>query len=86
MTVWQSSTFISEAEGARTLNLRIDSPMPENPKSLPNTPLTENLKNDLASCLALLNAEQPDLAAVVRAWPGLSADVKAKIKRLIERA
>ena len=27
-----------------------------------------------------------DLEQVVRAWPGLSADVKAEIKRLIERS
>ena len=76
----------NEADGDRTHNLRIDSPMPENSKSLPDTPLTENPKNDLASCLALLERQDVDLAAVVGAWPGLPAGVKAEIKRLIERS
>jgi hypothetical protein len=40
----------------------------------------------LASCLALLERQDVDLAAVVGAWPGLPAGVKAEIKRLIERS
>ncbi len=60
--------------------------MPENSKSLPDAPLTENPKNDLAFCLALLERQDADLAGVVRVWPGLSADVKEQIKRLIERS
>jgi hypothetical protein len=44
--------------------------------------LTEKPKSDLAFCLALLKETDPDLAAVVQAWPSLSKHVKAEIVRL----
>jgi len=41
--------------------------------------LTENSKNDLALCLALLAEKCPDLAQVVEAWPKLPEHVRKAI-------
>lgn len=40
----------------------------------------------LASCLALLEREQPDLAAVVRAWPTLPEPIRAGLVALVRSA
>ena len=48
--------------------------------------VTESGESVLAFCLALLNAEHVDLAAVVAAWSTLSEAVRARILGLVEGA
>jgi hypothetical protein len=43
-------------------------------------------QNDLAFCLALLERESTDLAAIVRAWPNLPEAIKAGILAMIRAA
>jgi hypothetical protein len=38
----------------------------------------------LAFCLAFLSQNQPDLAAVIKAWPTLPAPIKAAILAMIK--
>ncbi|HUV67961.1 MAG TPA: hypothetical protein VMW24_28985 [Sedimentisphaerales bacterium] len=53
------------------------------PQSAQDKRLTQNAETHSAKRLAILERDA-DLAAVVRAWPGLPADVKRQIKELIE--
>ena len=48
-----------------------------------NKTLTTNAENDLARYSADFRRNEPDLQAVIEAWPGLTADAKEQIKRLI---
>jgi len=47
---------------------------------------TESGESVLAFCLALLNAEQPELANVLTLWPQLPETVHARILGIIEGA
>jgi hypothetical protein len=48
--------------------------------------VTESGESVLAFCLALLSAEECDLAAIVAAWPCLSESIRARILGLVEGA
>ena len=71
--------FLIEAEGTRTLNLRIDSPPNENCKSLSSQPLTSGRQNDLASILARF----PELTTLIERWPDAAPEVRDAILRMI---
>jgi predicted ATPase len=55
----------------------------KNPNPLQQQTLTENEKNVLASCLALLAEKDPDLAQLVERWPDLPEHIKTTIKTLV---
>ena len=48
--------------------------------------VTESSESVLAFCLALLSAEECDLAAIVAAWPCLPESIRARILGLVEGA
>jgi hypothetical protein len=52
-------------------------------KPLQNKALTENGKTDLACFLASISGTDPDLAAVIRSWPGLSVELKKAIVKIV---
>jgi hypothetical protein len=54
-----------------------------NPNPLQQQTLTENEKNVLASCLALLAEKDPDLSMVIERWPNLPEHIKQTIKTLL---
>jgi len=51
-----------------------------------DTTTYETDENVLASCLAFLDRESPDLAAVVRAWRELPEPVRAGIVAMVKAA
>ena len=51
----------------------------ENHASPPDRTTSENREITLASCLALLERERPDLALIVRAWDTLTETERADI-------
>lgn len=57
--------------------------MHKNANPLENQALTENPKNDLACCLALLTEKDPDLALVIEAWPKLPEHIKQALQSVI---
>jgi hypothetical protein len=77
---------INEAKGARTLNLRIDSPIEANDNSLDGKklestasgPYTPAYKNS-----SQVEKDQLDLTSIVNAWPNLPEHIKAAVKALI---
>lgn len=73
-----------QPDWTRILNLQIDSPMPENHKSVLKEAPTENTQNVLALCLALLEQIEPDLAVIVRAWLKLSAEQHKQILEIVK--
>jgi hypothetical protein len=50
------------------------------------TPISQTQGAKSGALKSDFSQNDPDLAAIVRAWAGLPADVKRQIKRLIERS
>ena len=44
----------------------------------------ETADPDLASCLAFLREQEPDLAALVEAWPALPNAIKVGIQAMVQ--
>jgi len=59
--------------------------LPGNGKSLVDKPLTDFPENDLASFLAQIVREHPDLSTLIEAWPVLSGDIRTAILRIAGR-
>ena len=72
-----------EADGDRTHNLRIDSPPSENCNSLSKQPLTSDHQNDLASILAQIVRQHPELGGLIERWPNVAPELRAAILRMI---
>ncbi len=68
----------------RTSDPLIKNQMPENSNQLKNQEVTENAKGSMASSVAFLCENRPDLALVVEAWDHLPEAIKAAIKALVE--
>ncbi len=51
-----------------------------------DTDTYESDGKNLASCLALLRQESPELASIVNAWPTLSGPIRAAILAMIRSA
>jgi hypothetical protein len=68
----------------RTCDPRFRKPMPDIDKVVDNKELTKNEQNDFAIYLANSIRNEPDLQAVIEAWPGLPDKVKKQIKRLAD--
>ncbi len=69
--------------GTRTPDKRIMIP-PTSDVSPCKTSTYENTPDVLASCLAFLTENQPDLASVVEAWEALPEAVKAGIVAMVK--
>jgi hypothetical protein len=69
----------------RTCDLRFRKPRPENPKGLTDTALTDTHRTDLASGLAQIIREHPELSKLVQVWPTLPQGARAAILQMIER-
>ena len=54
-----------------------------NGNPLKDKPLTTLSQNDLASFLAEIVKEHPELTALIETWPTLSADFRAAILRIV---
>ena len=56
------------------------------PNSLSKQGVTQEPTPDLASCLAFLHEQEPDLAALIEAWPTLPDAIKAGIQAMVRAA
>lgn len=63
---------------------RFSKPSTETCNPLTDQDVTENTESVLASCLAFLRRESPDLAAIVEAWETLPPALKAGILAMVE--
>ncbi len=59
-------------------------PLPEGAQVASESGLSETRQDVLASCLALLCAEHPDLASVVAVWDALPGPVRAGIVAIVD--
>jgi len=92
----KSGFFINEAEGARTLNLRIDSPMVQNDKSCHSKELQQAGKgaykpaykniSEIAENKTQIDIRKlpTELADIVTVWHKLPEHIKAAVKALIQ--
>ena len=58
-------------------------PSGENGKPRRNKVLTNTSENDLASFLAQIIQEHPELSALIETWPALSKEIRTAILRII---
>ena len=73
------NAVLNEAEGTRTLNLRIDSPIPENAKPLSEQELMKAGEERMLK----ISDTDPGLRAVCEAWPGLPEHLRQTICQLV---
>jgi len=75
--------YLSEAEGTRTPNHRIDSPHGSNDKACDNNVLQHD-ENPVALPVALnAKIDDPELAEVVRQWARLPKAIKGAIAAMV---
>ncbi len=68
----------------RTCDQSIMSRLPDSRKSLSDKVLTDTDDDRLAFYLAFLDENDPDLAAVVTAWPKLPEAIKVGIRAMVK--
>jgi len=73
----------SEAEGTRTLNLRIDSPMLKTPKDRTNIDLQKEQKN-LGQLFGQYLHHYPELKEIIDSWGTLPDNIKRAIITLTD--
>ena len=61
----------------------MSNPLAESANPLQKQPLTQSECDDLARFLASLLQEHPELGEIVKAWPGVDAQVRAGVLALI---
>jgi hypothetical protein len=76
-----ASQVISEGDGTRTRNHRIDSPATPD-----RTTLQDNDLRRQALALTLRLHADPDLTRIIDAWPDLPAHIKAAVLALVGTA
>jgi len=81
-----SSSGTNTPGRTRTCDFRIRNPMLKNHKPLARQALTNDTDDRLADCLAFLAKNDPDLAAVIAAWPRLPKVVKAGVLAMVKAA
>jgi len=77
--------FLYEADGDRTHNLRIDSPLLENANPIIEQELTASSEIDLAEFLAQIVRQHPELAGLIERWPNVAPELRAAILRMVAK-
>ena len=67
----------------RTWDLRFRKPRDDDSNALGNKEVKDNTIESMASCVAFLNENQPDLGAVVLAWDQLPEPIKIGILAMV---